>query len=329
VEVSTVRPDSQETDSETDATADDRTGDPARERSPVPRRTYLAAVGATIGGVSLFTTAGDSRGQSTETASNCRNEAEMVLAQKRDRLEAHRSELASVREEANALVEEISALRTEKRVRRTGAPEPIRERARAVGVAAREHLVSVDLAESDLLGWCFGERSVLTHTLVLDHRETEPGTAAEATLPDGETVSCELVDRTDETAPGLALWRTDTDVPAAPLGDASTLEPGDELVAVTDVPDRDRVITLGELVRRIDDSPASLASTVPVYGAHGGVVSTLQGEVVGSIYGSGPRRVPDLPEYLDQPVQMEALPWLSESRHVPVETVRETVEGWT
>lgn len=293
----------------------------------VRRRTYLTLVGATALGTSAA--AGETTAQSTESSPGCGPEPTAELQRARERLAARRAELKTVEADVQQLLDEIASVRAEKRRERVERPEPIRERARAVGVEARAHLVSVEVGRASLLGWCFDERSVLTHTLVLDHRETEPGTEAEARRPDGETVRCELVDRTDAKPPGLALWRTDRDVPAAPHGDASLLEPGDELVGVTDVPDRERVITLGEVRRRVDESPASLASTVPAYGAHGGVVLNLRGEVVGTIYGSGPRLLSDLPDYLDGPVQTEALPWLAEYRHVPIETVRETVEGWT
>lgn len=297
------------------------------ETPGVPRRAYLSVVGATAVGASAV--ADKAMAQSTESSSGCGAEPTTELQRARERLAARRAELNTVEADAQQLVDEIASLRTEKRRERVQKPEPIREQARAVGVTAREHLVSVGVGQSSLLGWCFDERSVLTHTLVLDHRGTEPGTEAEATRPDGRTVTCELVDRTDAKPPGLALWHTDRDVPAVPHGDATELEPGDELVGVTDVPDRERVITLGDVRRRVDDSPASLASTVPAYGAHGGIVLNLQGEVVGTIYGSGPRLRPDLPHYIDGAVQTEALPWLSEYRHVPMETVRETVEGWT
>jgi hypothetical protein len=88
------------------------------------------------------------------------------------------------------------------------------------------------------------------------------------------------------------------------------------------------VITLGELRRRVDGTPASLASSVPAYGIQGGIVLNLDGEVVGTIYGTGPKRIETLPDYLEGPVQTEALPWLSEYRHVPIDTVVETAEAW-
>jgi hypothetical protein len=287
--------------------------------SGVGRRGYLSLVGAAAGGTAL---AGRASGQSGD----CPGDSE--LAAKRRRLAEVRSELASVRSGNEALVAEIGRRRAEKRRRRTQYDESTRARARRVGVDARESVVRVSVQGSDLFGWALTDEEVVTHTLVLDYRGTDPGATAEATLPGGGTATAELLGRTGAAAPGLALWRVDADLPALPRGDPGALDPGDMLVGVTDVPDRESVITLGELTRRVPESPASLASSVPAYGAHGGVVLTLAGDVVGTVYGSGPGLVDDAPAALDGPVLAEAIPWLSEYRHVPLDTVVDRAEGW-
>lgn len=293
------------------------------------RRGFVAAVGgATLGAVGSAA-ATDETGEATpkcdgtDTATDDRTpDAE------------RQNEVAALRSETAALHDEIDRVREETRRERARFPESVRERARDVGLNARDGVVAIDFGVPGVVlpGWFLEEDRVVATAGLFRDENVPDVTAGTAWLPDGESAEWEL-ETTIEFGPdlwGVAVLATDRSDRSLPIGDASGLSSGDRLVQVGHVPYFGNwIVALGEFQQRIDD-PELLAGDVPVeQGIGGAPVLDADGDVVGMTVQTGPLRTGDLPAYLDRPVHHEHPRARFESRHLPVGRIRERVEGST
>lgn len=301
--------------------------------SRLGRRAYLSAVGiAAVGAASTSVLAGDAPERVGQGRCAPADDSETSLEDERTELAEKRDELESLRAEVASLRSEIDDLDEETRRRRTRFPESVRDRAREVGVTAREGVVGIELGVPGrvLPGWFLEDGLVVTTGgLFLDDNVPDLTTGT-AWLPGGDALEWEL-EATVELGPdvwGIAVLAVDLSEPPLPIGDAASLSAGDRLVQIGHVPHFGNwVVTLGEYERRTEDGSDLLVGDVPVaFGSGGAPVLSLEGEVVGMTVQTGPHRSDDLPEYLQRSVHHEHLPDVFESRHIPVETVRKRVE---
>lgn len=212
--------------------------------------------------------------------------------------------------------------------------ESERERARAVGLEARESVVFLETARgggefSIGTGWVLDGEHVVTNGHIVDRG----GTLTCYTV-EGETLDVEVVDSTREPDVGLVV--TDDDPPRAlETGSSADLDSTQPLVQVGHPGGVGRwIITLGRFLGRGRSlgSGETLRSSVPSrQGSSGSPVLTLDGTVVGLTFASAPqavRRPGTAPEPTDDRVY-ERLRVETNSLHVPIEETLETVRRWT
>jgi serine protease Do len=216
----------------------------------------------------------------------------------------------------------------------TPDPDSLRGRARTVGLGARPSVLYVETDRgANQYGagtaWVLDEEAghVVTNGHVVE-------TSSEVTCYtlDGRELAVEVVETSRR--PDVALLRTDDSLPAAlPTGSVDDLEPEQPLVQVGHPGGVGYwVISLGRLRRgRGFLDRDRLVSTVPsAQGNSGSPLLTLDGRVVGLTYAGVPettRRPGEPPEPSDARVR-ESFAVDTDSLHVPVGTVRETVAGW-
>lgn len=289
---------------------------------PVERRTYLSILG-----VAAATGASGRTAAQPETDCETSGELDSKIRDARSELAAKRERLAELEAAVADTEAETERVREETRQRRTRFQESVRERARTVGADARDAVVAVaPLGTGFRPGWFLEEGRLVTSAapFVESDRADESG---RAWFPDGETVEWELESVYDfgPDRRGFATLTTDRTPATVPVSDsADGLSPGDPLVQVGHTANvGEWVVSLGEYDRRSEDDPPHLVGDVPVARqCGGGPVLTLDGEVVGTTVEYGRLR-DDRPPYLDGGVVHEHLPTLFESRHLPVETLRD------
>jgi serine protease Do len=219
----------------------------------------------------------------------------------------------------------------------TPDPDSLRGRARATGLDARPSVLYVEVDRGGNrygagTAWVLDRESgfVVTNGHVVDG-------AANVTCYalDGREVALEVAETS--LRPDVALLRTDDvdSLPAAlPTGSVDDLEPDRPLVQVGHPGGVGHwVISLGRLRRGPGFFDRDrLVSTVPsAQGNSGSPLLTLDGRVVGLTYAGVPettRRPGEAPEPSDPRVR-ESFAVDTDSLHVPVGTVRETVAEWT
>jgi serine protease Do len=229
--------------------------------------------------------------------------------------------------------EETSTQQTsETRSGDTAFSDDVRQRAHAVGVAARDAVVYLELRSGNRYyvgtGWLLDGEHIVTN----GHVVAQGGQLSCYTV-DGETLDVELVDASRD--PDVALLRTTDDAPATlTTASEADLDREQPLVQVGHPGSVGNwVISLGAFSGRTGllGTGETLKSTVPsTRGSSGSPLLTLDGDVVGLTYASTTARgrLPGAaPEPSDDRVR-ESFETDSTALHVPVETVESTVEQW-
>lgn len=208
-----------------------------------------------------------------------------------------------------------------------------RQRAREVGLAAREGVVYLELRAGNRYaigtGWILDENRIVTNA----HIVAQSGELTCYTV-DGDTLDVELVETSRK--PDVALLRTDDEVPATlPTGSAENLERDQPLVQVGHPASVGNwIISFGAFAGRtgVLNSGETLKSTVPsARGSSGSPLLTLDGRVVGLTYASTTHtvRMPgSAPKPTDDRVR-ESFRTDSAALHVPIESVESLVDRWT
>ncbi|MFC4358713.1 trypsin-like peptidase domain-containing protein [Halobium salinum] len=213
-------------------------------------------------------------------------------------------------------------------------PDSLRGRARQEGLEARPGVVYLEIDRGGGrygagTGWVLDEGRIVTNGHVV-------GAATDVTCYTlaGERLEVEVVGTSQR--PDVALLATDDPVPATlPTGSSDDLESDQPLVQVGHPGGVGYwVISLGRLRRGRGFGFVGgdqLVSTVPsAQGSSGSPLLNLDGEVVGLTYAGVPettRRPGSAPEPSDPRVR-ESFEVDTDSLHVPVETVLETVADW-
>jgi serine protease Do len=208
-----------------------------------------------------------------------------------------------------------------------------RQRAREVGLAARDAVVYLELRAGNQYavgtGWILDEERIVTN----GHVVAQGGEVTCYTV-DGETLDVELVEASSR--PDVALLRTTDDVPATlSTGSAEDLDREQPLVQVGHPGSVGNwVISLGTFSGRtgVLGSGETLKTSVPsAQGSSGSPLLTLDGDVVGLTYASTTQRgrfPGSAPEPSDERVR-ESFQTNSAALHVPVETVESLVAEWS
>lgn len=265
----------------------------------------------------------------------------------RDRAAELGADLEAVRAELERLDAELPTLRRRRdnleQIATLFEPPPadVVSAAEAVGTAAREAVVFLELGGGSATGWYVDEHHVVTNAHnVFDHHSGSTNDATVWTLG-GDHSEATTVDFVPSLAPDVAVLRTDDPAPA-------TLPPGSN-------PDRDSteplvqvghpggignwMVTLGALRGYVEyqtadgSSVSELQSSVPGrQGVSGSPVLNLEGEVVGLTYAGSPiqDKQPGEPPIVAEPVVYDRpIASLSWGNHVPIDTVMTYYEEWT
>lgn len=208
-----------------------------------------------------------------------------------------------------------------------------RERAREVGLAAREAVVFLQLSAGGSsyyagTGWILDDERIVTNGHVV-----ERGGEITCYTVGGETLPVELVEASRD--PDVALLRTEEAVPASlPTGSSEDLNSDQPLLHVGHPSGVGNwIVALG----RYDGRPGFfggdvLQSTVPgTRGNSGSPLLTLEGNAVGTTFAStsrGQRNPGSAPEPTDEHVR-EAYRLDATSLHVTSEAVERLVAKWS
>ena len=288
--------------------------------------------------VGTSSTAGDGspRGTATLSAEACRQRAAEL-----------ESELASMGETIEQLDDELQTLDRRRQSLREVAglfepPNPeVEKQALAVGTAAREAVVFLELGGGSATGWYIDDHHIVTNAHNVAGLPGGGSGAATVWTLAGDSYPAETVDFVSTLNPDVAIMRTDERAPA-------TLHPGtppdgnsgETLVQVGNPGAVGNwVISFGHLQGAEEISMPGgeaftvLESTVPGrQGVSGSPVLNLDGGVVGLTYGGSDvqMRQPETrpvvagPTLYDRPIAS-----LSYASHVPIDTVTAYYEEWT
>lgn len=256
-------------------------------------------------------------------------------------------ELASVGEAIEQLGDDLQTL--DRRHRNleevTSLFEPpdaeVERQALAVGSAAREAVVFLDLGGGTATGWYIDDHHIITNAHNVAGLPVGDAGAATAWTLGGDGHPAEPVASVASLDPDVAVMRTDERAPATlPTGSAPDDGSTETLVQVGNPGGVGNwVITFGHL-RGTHEVPIPgsepytvLESTVPGrQGVSGSPVLNLDGDVVGLTYSGSDvqTRPPESPPMVAEPtVYDQPIAALSYANHLPIDTVMTYYEEWT
>lgn len=319
--------------------ADDGASAPA-EPDPAPGDDAGSSESSSPSGVDSPTQTGSgspaSQPTATRSAETCRQRAAEVeselaaVAEAMERVEAAFPMLRARRKDLEAVAELFEP------------PDPAVERqALAVGTAAREAVVFLDLGGGSATGWYIDGHHIVTNAHNVDGFPAGGPEAATAWTLGGDSYRAETVGAVTSLDPDVAVLRTDERAPATlPTGTAPDGGSGEPLVQVGHPGAVGNwVISFGNLRGRSEMLLASgetlsiLESSVPGrQGVSGSPVLNLDGEVVGLTYGGfdvQTRRVETRPFAAEPIVYDRPIAALSYANHVPIDVVETYYEEWT
>lgn len=236
-------------------------------------------------------------------------------------------------DDAEATVEELEAELLQRRQERladlSSMDGQTRERAREVGIAARQGVV-VFRATANRLGtaWAVDEH----HLLTVAHNVPTDVQGADCWTLGGESFEAEVVDVDEDRSPDVALLDTDRSLSPLPTGSADSLMPDDTLVQVGHPGNFGFwVLAAGPFLRR--DRENQFASEVPILvGNSGSPVLDLDGMVVGM---STSATIDDEQAeawgepFRDETVRHTPIRPEITTYHVPIDVALDRMEAWT
>lgn len=288
----------------------------------ISRREVLLAVGATA----ALPLVASATATTVQAACSEQTAIEAELEQRRDDLAAELAELEALPDQIadlhRFLLETVAARAVPR------FPGATRQEALAVGRAARESVVALDVVErfgqGTATAWFVTDHTLLTNSHNVDSEfEHLYGVTAS-----GESFEASLVDRVESQEPDVALLETDYSGVPLSTGDATSLAVDDPLVQVGHPAGFGFwVITLGGFVRQ--PTPDEVHATIPgLAGNSGSPILDLDGGVVAMTYAGKPGEIVD-PEPADDVVRIGSMAVDPFTSAVSIEAAMERMEAWT